>query len=92
MNPKPITLSGRLSRWSLKLGQFAFFNGMLMANGFAIASVALLCFKIGKIETGSDRMSIGGLFLLLSGLSFFLGWIANTRCSRHLNAEQDKDR
>ncbi|MFT3990033.1 MAG: hypothetical protein QM680_01365 [Luteolibacter sp.] len=86
---KPITLTGRANRWSLKLGQFAFFNGMVMANGFAIASVALLCFKIGKIETTSDRMSIGGLFLLLSSLSFFLGWVANIRCNQ---SDEKKDR
>ncbi|MFT4176537.1 MAG: hypothetical protein QM627_07755 [Luteolibacter sp.] len=82
IDSKPIILTGRASRWSLKLGRFAFAYGMIMANGFAVASVALLCFKIGKIETTADRMSIGGLFLLLSSLSFFLGWVANTRCNQ----------
>jgi len=80
MNDSPTSHDAGKPRWPGLLSKIAFYHGMIMANGFALGSVALLCMHATDLGKSNGHLSLGALFLVLAVFSLGLAWLASS-CS-----------
>jgi len=80
MNDSPTSSDAGKPRWPTLLSKIAFYHGMIMANGFALGSVALLCLHATDMGNAKGQLSLGALFLVLAVFSLGLAWLVSA-CS-----------
>jgi len=92
MNDSPTSRDAEKPRWPTLLSKIAFYHGMIMANGFALGSVALLCLQATDLGNIKGHLSLGALFLVLSVVSLGLAWLASSCSCARENVKRIADR
>ena len=59
-----------------------FYNGLLLGFGFFVAAMMVVFSETGNFAVKQDRYWVGGVFAVLSVISFAMGWGSRSRIAK----------